>query len=153
MEITIKEALEDAKTKEELAYEFYLKLYDYVKDLGAKTIIKELAEEEVKHKNLIQEMIDTGRIDIVGVDTKYYYTDLGIAKLVLPKVITADMTVQDVLRIAMKHEDNSRIFYEKLAEKYSGSEVEEVFKRLAVEESLHRNTIQKMYEDIVLTEN
>lgn len=153
MEITIKEALEDAKRKEELAYEFYIKLYDYVTDLGAKAIIKELAEEEVKHKNLIQEMIDTGRIDIVGVDTKYYYTDLGIAKLVLPKVITADMTVQDVLRIAMKHEDNSRIFYEKLAEKYSGSEVEEVFKRLAVEESLHRNTIQKMYEDIVLTEN
>lgn len=153
MEITIKEALEDAKTKEELAFEFYIKLYDYVKDLGAKTIIKELAEEEVKHKNLIQDMIDTGRIDIIGVDTKYYYTDLGITKLVLPKVISADMTVQDVLRIAMKHEDNSRIFYEKLAEKYSGSEVEEVFKRLAVEESLHRNTIQKMYEDIVLTEN
>jgi rubrerythrin len=63
------------------------------------------------------------------------------------------MSVQDVLRIAMKHEDNSRIFYEKLAEKYQNSPVEEVFKRLAVEESLHRNTIQKMYEDIVLSEN
>jgi len=153
MEITIREALEDAKRKEELAYEFYMKLLSYVKDLGAKTIIKELAEEEIKHKNLIQEMIDTGKIDIVGIDTKYYYTDLGIAALVLPKVITEDMTVQDILRIAMKHEDNSRVFYEKLAEKYSGSPVEEVFKRLAVEESLHRNTIQKIYEDIVLSEN
>ncbi|MBC7195672.1 MAG: ferritin family protein [Deferribacterales bacterium] len=153
MEITIKEALEDAKRKEELAYEFYMKLYDYVSDLGAKTIIKELAEEEVKHKNLIQEMIDTGKIDSVGLDTKYYYTDLGITNLVLPKVITEDMSVQDVLRIAMKHEDNSRVFYEKLAEKYSGTPAEEVFNRLAVEESLHRNTIQKMYEDIVLSEN
>ncbi|MBZ4643287.1 MAG: hypothetical protein PWQ25_1395 [Deferribacteres bacterium] len=153
MEITIKEALEDAKRKEELAYEFYMKLHDYVKDLGAKTIIKELAEEEVKHKNLIQEMMDTGKIDVVGLDTKYYYTDLGISQMVLPKVISDDMSVQDVLRIAMKHEDNSRIFYEKLAEKYQNSPVEEVFKRLAVEESLHRNTIQKMYEDIVLSEN
>jgi len=153
MEITVREALEDAKRKEELAYEFYMKLISYVTDLGAKTIIKELAEEEVKHKNLIQEMIDTGKIDIVGLDTKYYYTDLGISELVLPKVITEDMSVQDVLRIAMKHEDNSRVFYEKLAEKYSGSPAEEVFKRLAVEESLHRNTIQKMYEDIVLSEN
>jgi len=153
MEITIKEALEDAKRKEELAYEFYMKLNDYVSDLGAKTIIKELAEEEVKHKNLIQNMIDTGKIDSVGLDTKYYYTDLGITNLVLPKVITEDMSVQDVLRIAMKHEDNSRVFYEKLAEKHSGTPAEEVFNRLAIEESLHRNTIQKMYEDIVLSEN
>jgi rubrerythrin len=153
MEITIKEALEDAKRKEELAYEFYMKLYDYLADLGAKTIIKELADEEIKHKELIQEMIDTGRLDIVGKDTKYYYTDLGISQMVLPEVITKDMTVQDVLRIAMKHEDNSRIFYESLAEKYSGKQVAEVFQRLAIEEALHRNTIQKMYDEIVLSEN
>jgi len=63
------------------------------------------------------------------------------------------MTVQDVLMIAMKHEDNSRIFYEKLAERFKGQEVEELFKRLAIEESCHRNNIQKMYDEIILTEN
>ena len=153
MEITVKEALEDAKGKEELAYEFYMKLLEYVTDLGAKAVIKELAEEEIKHKNLIEEMMESGKIDSVGVDTRYYYTDLGISKMVLPKVITKEMTVQDVLRIAMKHEDNSRLFYEKLADKHAGSPAEEVFRRLAVEESLHRNSIQKMYDDIVLSEN
>lgn len=153
MEITIKQALEDAMRKEELAYEFYMKLYDYLTDLGAKTIIKELAAEEIKHKELICEMINTGKFDIVGKDTKYYYTDLGISKMVLPEVITKDMTVQDVLRIAMKHEDNSRIFYENLAEKHKGKPTEEVFRKLAIEESLHRNTIQKMYDEIVLSEN
>jgi len=30
--------------------------------------------------------------------------------MALPKVITEEMTVQDVLMIAMKHEDNSRYF-------------------------------------------
>lgn len=153
MEITIKEALEDAKQKEVLAYEFYMKLHDYVKDLGAKSIIKELADEEIKHRELIQSIIDGGKISELGQDVKYYYTDLGISKLVLPKVITPEMSVQDILRIAMKHEDNSRIFYEKLAEKFAGSEVEELFRRLAVEESIHRNNIQKMYDEIILTEN
>lgn len=153
MEITIKEALEDAKQKEVLANEFYMKLYDYVKDLGAKAIIKELADEEIKHRELIQSIIDGGKISELGQDIKYYYTDLGISKLVLPRVITPEMSVQDILRIAMKHEDNSRIFYEKLAEKFAGSEVEELFRKLAVEESVHRNNIQKMYDEIILTEN
>jgi rubrerythrin len=53
----------------------------------------------------------------------------------------------------MKHEDNSRIFYEKLAEQHKGKPAEEVFRKLAIEESLHRNTIQKMYDEIVLSEN
>lgn len=153
MKLTVKEALEDAKRKEELAYEFYIKLLDYVEDLGTKAVIKELAEEEIKHKNLVEEMMVSGKINAVGLDTKYYYTDLGISNMVLPQVITKEMTVQDVLRIAMKHEDNSRLFYEKLADKHAGSTAEEVFRKLAVEESLHRNTIQKMYDDIVLSEN
>ncbi|MGC8924743.1 MAG: ferritin family protein [Calditerrivibrio sp.] len=153
MEITIREALEDAKEKEILAYEFYQKLLTYVKDLGAKAIIRELAEEEVKHRDLIDKIIATGDLNIVGLDTKCYYTDLGITDMVLPKVIKEDMSVQDILRIAIKHEDNSRIFYEKLADKYKGQEVEELFRRLAVEEACHRNNIQKIYDDIILTEN
>lgn len=153
MEITIREALEDAKQKEILAYEFYQKLMAYVKDLGAKAIIKELAEEEIKHRDLIDKIMQTGDINIIGLDTKCYYTDLGIAKIVLPKVITEDMSVQDILRIAMKHEDNSRVFYEKLADKFKGQEVEELFRRLAVEEACHRNNIQKIYDEVILTEN
>jgi len=153
MEITIREALEDAKEKEILAYEFYQKLLTYVKDLGAKAIIRELAEEEIKHRDLIDKIMTTGDIKIAGLDTKCYYTDLGITNMVLPKVIKEDMSVQDILRIAIKHEDNSRIFYEKLADKYKGQEVEELFRRLAVEEACHRNNIQKIYDEIILTEN
>ncbi|MCA1926918.1 MAG: ferritin family protein [Calditerrivibrio sp.] len=153
MEITIREALEDAKEKETFAYEFYMKLLDFVKDLGAKSIIRELAEEEVKHRELIESVMSGGKISNLGLDVKCYYTDLGISKIVLPKVIKEDMTVQDILQIAMKHEDNSRVFYEKLADKFSGQEVEELFRRLAIEEACHRNNIQKMYDEIILTEN
>lgn len=152
-EISIKEALEDAQNKEILAYEFYQKLLKMVSDLGAKAIIRELADEEVKHKELIEKVIETGSISEIGLNTKCYYTDLGISKTVLPEVITEDLTVQDVLRIAMKHEDNSRIFYEKLAERFKGEEAEELFRNLAVEESCHRNNIQEIYDDIVLSEN
>ncbi|BAI81422.1 rubrerythrin [Deferribacter desulfuricans SSM1] len=152
-EITLKEALEDALHKEQMAYEFYMQLHDMLKDLGAKAIIKELASEEVKHKEMIEEAIKTGKIEHIGMETKYYSSDLGISKMVLPQVITDDMSVQDVLRIAMKHEDNSRVFYEKLAEKFAGSEAEEFFRRMAVEEATHRNKIQNIYDDIVYNEN
>ncbi|KAA0257711.1 rubrerythrin [Deferribacter autotrophicus] len=152
-EITLKKALEDALDKEQKAHDFYMKLYDLLSDLGAKAIIKELAEEEVKHREMITKAMETGKIEHIGLDTKFYTTDLGIAQMVLPQVITEDMSVQDVLRIAMKHEDNSRIFYEKLAEKFAGSEAEEFFRRMAVEEANHRNKIQNIYDDIVYDEN
>jgi len=61
MEITVREALEEAKERESLAYEFYLKLHNYVKDLGAKAIIRELADEEIKHRELIDNVIKEGR--------------------------------------------------------------------------------------------
>lgn len=152
-EITIKEALENAKEKEKLAYDFYKKLGKIVSDLGAKSIIKELAEEEVRHKELLEKAIETGKISDIGMNTKCYYTDLGISKIVLPEVITEDLSVQDILRIAMKHEDNSRLFYEKMAKQFEGEEAEELFRNLAVEESCHRNNIQEIYDDIVLSEN
>jgi rubrerythrin len=153
MEITIREALDDARQKEILAYEFYQKLLSYVKDLGAKAIIRELAEEEIKHRDLIDKIIETGDIDIIGLDTKCYYTDLGITDIVLPKVIKDDMSVQDILRIAIKHEDNSRVFYEKLADRFKGQEVENLFRKLAVEEACHRNNIQRIYDEVILSEN
>lgn len=153
MEITIREALDDARQKEILAYEFYQKLLSYVKDLGAKAIIRELAEEEIKHRDLIDKIIETGDIDIIGLDTKCYYTDLGITDIVLPKVIKDDMSVQDILRIAIKHEDNSSVFYEKLADRFKGQEVENLFRKLAVEEACHRNNIQRIYDEVILSEN
>jgi len=153
MEITIREALDDARQKEILAYEFYQKLLSYVKDLGAKAIIRELAEEEFKHRDLIDKIIETGDIDIIGLDTKCYYTDLGITDIVLPKVIKDDMSVQDILRIAIKHEDNSSVFYEKLADRFKGQEVENLFRKLAVEEACHRNNIQRIYDEVILSEN
>ncbi|MGA1846411.1 ferritin family protein [Deferribacter abyssi] len=152
-EITLKKALEDALDKEQKAHDFYMKLCELITDLGAKSIIKELAEEEIKHKEMIKTAIETGKIEHIGPETKFYTTDLGIAQMVLPQVITEDLSVQDVLRIAMKHEDNSRVFYEKLAEKFKGTETEDFFKRMAIEEATHRNKIQNIYDDIIYEEN
>ncbi|MDY6820582.1 MAG: ferritin family protein, partial [Deferribacterota bacterium] len=56
-EKTVEEILLEAKRKEELAYDFYSKLINYVKDLGTKAMIKELAEEERKHKDILDDIL------------------------------------------------------------------------------------------------
>lgn len=61
----VQDALQIAMQKEKIAYEFYKKASEVVKDPGAKKMFSFLAEEEAKHvkmleeeyeKNILQEM-------------------------------------------------------------------------------------------------
>ncbi|MDY6821833.1 MAG: ferritin family protein, partial [Deferribacterota bacterium] len=143
----------EAKRKEELAYDFYSKLINYVKDLGTKAMIKELAEEERRHKDILDDILKKKDIYKIQLGDKCYIYDLGISIYLKPEVVTKDLTVDAVLRIAIKSEENSRKFYSVMAEKFKGTEAEDIFKQLAHEEMCHRNNFQLLYDDIVLNEN
>lgn len=155
MEITVRQALEDASLKEQLAYEFYKKLLDVVKDLSAKEVLKELAQQELDHKNIIDKALEQGTLDALGLDASCNYKNLGIgvSSGLKPEVVTEGLNVQDVLLIAIKHEENSRLFYEEMVQRFKGTDAEAAFTKLAIEEACHRNEIQKMYDDIINLEN
>jgi len=97
-EITIQEALNEAMRREEQSYKFYMQLYDYVKDLGTKALIKELAEEEKSHIEILRNVIEDKKIDEIKLGEKCYIIDLGLTKQIRPEVVTEDMPVDAVLR-------------------------------------------------------
>lgn len=153
MDLTVREALEDAIKREDVAYDYFTKLQAMVKDPGTKKLLEELAEEELQHKAEMQKLLDTGDVSGVDLSCSCAYRDLGLQDTLANKAIDENVTVQDVLAIAIKAEDSARLFYEGLAEQFKGQEVEKLFVKLACDEMCHRNEFQKMYDEIVYSEN
>jgi rubrerythrin len=152
-EITIEEALKEAINREESSYKFYKQLYSYVKDLGTKALINELAEEEKSHIEILESILNNKKIDEIKLGEKCYIIDLGLSRQVRPEVITEDMPVEAVLRIAIRYAENARKFYDNLADKLRGVNIENLFRQLAHEEMCHRNNFQLLYDELVFKEN
>ncbi len=150
--MTVKEALEDALKREEIAYDYFTTLQGMTKDPGTKKLLEELAQEEVEHKKQIQELLDKG-VEGLELACNPSYKDLGMQDTLPNQAITDDLSVQDVLTIAIKAEESARVFYEEMAEKFQGQEAEKLFVKLACDEMKHRNQFQKMYDEIIYSEN
>jgi len=153
MEATVIEALKEAANKEQLTYDFYQKLLDLVSDLSSKAIIKELMETKQRFKKEIEDSIMCGCLDKLGLDSSCKLRDLGIGKTGHSEVVKPDLNVQELLLIAIRHEDGSIKFYESMADKFEGTEAGEAFKRLAYDVACHKKDIQYIYDDIVNLEN
>jgi rubrerythrin len=67
---TLKEALTFAMDKEKKANELYLLFRGKVKDEGAKTLLKDLADQELGHWKMIQEALLTGAVEEIGAKAK-----------------------------------------------------------------------------------
>ena len=52
----VKEIVKQATQQEEKAHKFYMDALKYVKDAAAKVWLKELADEELKHKEMLQKL-------------------------------------------------------------------------------------------------
>lgn len=152
-EITIEEALKEAINREEQSCKFYQHLYNYVKDLGTKALIKELALEEKSHSEILRSILNNKTIDNIKLGQKCYIIDLGLTVQVRPEVVTEDMPVEAVLRIAIRYAENARKFYDSLADKLRGEKVEILFRQLSHEEMCHRNNFQLLYDELVFKEN
>ncbi|TCK61577.1 rubrerythrin [Seleniivibrio woodruffii] len=153
MEATVIEALNEAARKEQLTLDFYVKLLDLVAELSSKEIIKELIETKKRFKTTIEKAIACDCLEDLGRDSSCKLRDLGIGKTGRSEVITNSLNVQELLLIAIRHEDASMKYYESMADKFKGTEAGEAFTRLAYDVACHKKDIQYIYDDIVNIEN
>lgn len=153
MEATVIEALNEAARKEQLTLDFYVKLLDIVAELSSKEIIKELIETKQRFKNTIENAIACDCLEDLGRDSSCKLRDLGIGKTGRSEVVTGSLNVQELLLIAIRHEDASMKYYESMADKFKGTEAGEAFTRLAYDVACHKKDIQYIYDDIVNIEN
>ena len=145
----VKEFINKAAEEEEKSYKFYMDAIDLTNDASAKVWLRELADEEIKHKEMLQNF-DTSEV------TKFEpgeIHDLHITEFLIDKDVTDIKDFQDVLIVAMKKEQKAYNFYVSMAQSSDNEDMRNLCKILAQEELKHKHKIELYYDDIVFREN
>ena len=141
---TLKDALTFAMDKEKKANELYLLFRGKVKDEAAKTLLKDLADQEMGHYRMIEEALKGGSIE--GIGAKATGRDIQVSDYMVEIELGPDSTPQDIMVSAMQMEKKSFDYYSALLERYRGTPLEALFTRLAREEMRHKEILEKEYE-------
>jgi rubrerythrin len=131
---TIRQVLELAAVREVQALEFYAALAQRVDDPATRSVLEQLAGQELEHKAKIEmEIMKAGLIaksvdELPGVGEPEYASDL---------TLETDASVADALRVAIRKERLAFRFFVGLAATVPGAEVYDVLLELAEEEARH----------------
>lgn len=131
--------------REHDARELYVMFRDMVKDPGAKTLLEDLANQELGHRNLLENALKGENIERIG--GKKEIKDLHLGDYMVSEDIGPESSPQDVMLFAIKKEQEAYNIYHMLLGNYEGTELEELFARLAQEELRHKETLEREYEE------
>ena len=145
----VKEIIKQAAEQEDKAYKFYMDALKYVKDAAARLWIKDLAGEEVKHKEMLQKF-DVSKIRKFKPGK---IQDLHITEYLVDKDVSEIKDFQDVLIVAMKKEQKSYNFYVSMVKSTDDADMKKLCKMLAQEELKHKHKLELYYDDIVYKED
>ena len=144
-------ALKMAVELEQSSFDTYLKAYKLSRDARAKTILKELALEELEHKYILEKAFFEEAVALhdEGGDAA---PSLQLTSFLAAKPLDENSTPQDVMIYAIHEEKRSVDFYDKMAHQCSGAPMAPLFKRLYSDEAGHLARLEEVYEKIYLTE-
>jgi len=150
--MTVEGIIQRAIRFEEDACNFYTGASEMVKLPHVKDMLNELAGEEVKHKEKLEDLLAGDTEQIVAAKQSQKIQDLKLAEYLVASPLDEDATIQDVLMTAMQREKNSHDFYDLMAGIASSEAAKGLFQFLAQEELGHKNKVEVLYDDIVYKE-
>jgi rubrerythrin len=142
---SLNDVLTFAIRKEHDSHELYMMFRDMVKDPGGKALLEDLANQELGHKNLLEHALKKKNVEFIG--GKQEVKDLHLSDYMVTEDIGPDSTPQSVMMFAMKKEQEAYNMYRMLLGNYEGTEVEELFSRLARDEMHHKEILEREYEE------
>ena len=148
--------LEDAVNTEEQSYSLYVMMLDKASLSSSKALLRELAQSEIGHKekllaimhdktNVLQLGSPTGRIE-----------DLKIADFTEKVTLSQNADYQTILLFAAKREKKTYEHYKSLATgpfMHYFPTAGQLFSKLAEEELIHKNRLEREYDQYVLKED
>ena len=149
----IAQVLERAIRFEEQAYDFYMGALDMVKQPHIREVLSEMGDEEIKHKEKLQALLDGDTESLISAQQRDKVEDLRLADYLVAPPLGADATFQDVLLVAMKREKSSYEFYSAMATVAGDEQAKDLFEFLAREEQVHKNKIETLYDKVVYQDN
>jgi rubrerythrin len=144
--------LEAAVRMEEQSYALYTMAQGRVDYSSSKRMLAELAEEELKHKEKLLAVMKNKKA-VADLGSQMRIEDLGIVDSMRDATLSEDADYQRILVFAAKREKATHDYYNYLARDLEGTEVGNLFSKLAQEEMIHKNKLEKEYEEYLLKEN
>ena len=144
---SLDEVLRFAIRKEADAAAFYRMAADR-SDPGVKKTFEELMKEEEGHKRRL-EGFDLKKVEEL---TLKETRGLGLGELMEDVSYSPDMSYSDLLRMAIKNEENSQRLYTSTAQIALEPMLKKFLLILAQEESVHKERLEKIYDQEVLKE-
>ena len=134
--------------REEEAYDFYMKAAEESKFKSSAKLLKELARQEVTHKEKLKEALSQGVCDTFTCETVEEIEQMDLSQYLVDIPLGSDSSPQDVLIVAIKKEAAANSFYKALSELTTSGLHRSVFETLAGEEEVHKTRLEDMYDDI-----
>ena len=140
---TVAEILDMAIQREELAYDFYMDIYDKVDDAGVKDTVEFIAGEEKKHKAFL----------VSYKEGKYGADSLRMSSVVEYKIaeyleepeLAQDSSREDIYLVAAHREARSHLFYTEIASLHADSDLKTMLLKMANEELKHKEKMEYLY--------
>lgn len=143
------EVVSFAIEKEKQAHDFYVAASETVRRANVKEMLLDLARQEEGHRRRL-EGLDSSKMPEAGARE---VPDLMIADQMDNDEVTPDIDYQDILAIAMKREEKAHNLYKVLASNSTEPYLKQLFELLAQDEARHKLSLEKEYDEHVLTDN
>ncbi len=143
------EIIDFAINKEKEAVAFYQDLQTRAKFAAQKEMFNEFENMERGHITILENIRNKGFSNLEQKEVK----DLKISDYIVEIEPSDNMNYQDIIIMAMKKEAAAKNLYNNLASNFAGTDAELMFKRLAVEEAMHKLQFEKLYDDEILKDN
>jgi rubrerythrin len=143
-----KKIISNAITKEVESYTFYKAIHDKVKDPALKSMFKELADEETKHRQLLEGYLS-------GAGKKLHFNeakDYKMAKGMEKPAPTVDMKPIQGIELAIKREEEAMNMYVQFATLSTDAGQKDVFQELAKMELGHKARLEDIYTNMAFPE-
>jgi rubrerythrin len=150
---SIEQILQRAIQFEEQAYDFYVDAVPMVKQPHIQQVLKDMAGEEIKHRDRLQALLDGDTATLVKVEKRGAIQDLKLAEYLVAPTLGPDASFQDILVVAMHREKSSFEFYSAMASIAEAAAAKDLFGFLAQEELMHKNRIETVYDEVVYQDN
>ena len=139
------EIIKFAIEKEKEAAAFYEEASQQEPYAGAKETLESFAEEEKKHRVMLEDFLKGERNFS---DYKFtWIPDMKRSNYLVDLEYEKGMPYSDILRLAMKREEKALRLYNELLEKTDDKSLAKVFKMLCQEEAKHKQVLETLYDD------
>jgi len=137
--------IEFAIEKEREAAAFYTDLAKQTSFLGVKESLLEMAKEEKKHESLLKNLGDNKAL--VEEYKFKWIPDMKRSDYMVELKYEDGMNYVDILRLAMKREEQALKMYNELQKKTDNPENIKLLKVLCQEEAKHKLFLEGLYDD------